>query len=63
MWAAVGPAWRDNAAFLDARGIGMTARMLELAGPRAGDHVLELACGPGSVGLAAAELVRRTGRL
>ena len=63
MWAAVGPAWGENAAFLDARGSGMTARMLELAGPRPGDRVLELACGPGSVGLAAAELVRPNGKV
>ena len=62
-WAAVAPTWGENAAFLDARGIGMTARMLELAGPRPGDRVLELACGPGSVGLAAAELVRPSGKV
>ena len=63
MWIAVAPAWGENAAFLDARGIGMTARMLELAAPRPGDRVLELACGPGSVGLAAAELVRPKGKV
>jgi SAM-dependent methyltransferase len=63
IWAAVAPAWSENAAFLDARGIGMTARMLELAAPRPGDRVLELACGPGSVGLAAAELVRPNGKV
>jgi SAM-dependent methyltransferase len=63
MWTAVAPAWGENAAFLDARGIGMTARMLELAAPRPGDRVLELACGPGSVGLAAAELVRPHGKV
>ena len=62
-WVAVAPAWRENAAFLDARGIGMTERMLELAAPRPGDRVLELACGPGSVGLAAAELVRPDGEV
>lgn len=60
-WVAVAPAWGENAAFLDVRGIGMTERMLELAAPRPGDRVLELACGPGSVGLAAAELVRPNG--
>lgn len=62
-WVAVAPAWGENAAFLDARGIGMTERMLELAAPGPGDCVLELACGPGSVGLAVAELVRPDGKV
>jgi SAM-dependent methyltransferase len=35
--------------------------MLEAAGVRSGDCVLELACGPGGVGLAAAERVGPTG--
>ena len=57
MWAAVAPAWGANAEYLDTRGAAMTARMLELADPKPGDRVLELACGPGSVGLQVAELV------
>ena len=57
MWAAVAPAWGANAEYLDTRGAAMTARMLELADPKPGDRVLELACGPGSVGLKVAELV------
>ena len=63
MWVVVAPAWRENAAYLDARGAGMTARMFELAALRPGDRVLELACGPGSVGLAAAELVAPDGEV
>ena len=41
----------------------MTSRMLELVAPLSGDRVLELACGPGSVGLAAAELVGPDGEV
>jgi SAM-dependent methyltransferase len=57
MWEGVAGAWGENADYIDERGAEVTARMLELVGPRAGDHVLELACGPGSVGIAAAPLV------
>jgi ubiquinone/menaquinone biosynthesis C-methylase UbiE len=57
MWASVAGSWGDNAAYVDARGAEVTARMLELAALRPGDHVLELACGPGGAGLAAAERV------
>ncbi|MDX6567184.1 MAG: hypothetical protein QOE10_2846, partial [Gaiellales bacterium] len=42
---------------------GVTARMLELAAPAAGERVLELACGPAGVGLAAARLVGPTGEV
>jgi ubiquinone/menaquinone biosynthesis C-methylase UbiE len=57
MWASVAGSWGDNAEYVDARGAEVTARMLELAALRRGDHVLELACGPGGAGLAAAERV------
>jgi ubiquinone/menaquinone biosynthesis C-methylase UbiE len=57
MWARVAGSWGDNAEYVDARGAEVTARMLELAALRPGDHVLELACGPGGAGLAAAERV------
>jgi SAM-dependent methyltransferase len=56
MWEAVAPGWGEHAEFVDARGAEVTARMLEAAAPAPGERVLELACGPGSVGLAAAPL-------
>lgn len=57
MWAAVAGGWAQHADYADARGAQSTQRMLELAEVRAGDRVLELACGPGGLGLAAAERV------
>ena len=41
----------------------MTARMLELSQPQPGERVLELACGPGGPGLAAAPLVHPDGEV
>jgi ubiquinone/menaquinone biosynthesis C-methylase UbiE len=57
LWTGVAGSWELHATYADARAAGVTARMLELAAPRPGERVLELACGPGGVGLAAAELV------
>jgi SAM-dependent methyltransferase len=56
-WAAVAPAWGQYADFLERRGAELTSRMVEAVAPRPGDRVLELACGAGGPGLAAAELV------
>jgi SAM-dependent methyltransferase len=63
MWAAVAPAWGENTEYLDTRGAGITERMLELAALRRGERVLELASGPGSVGLAAAGFVGPEGEV
>jgi SAM-dependent methyltransferase len=57
MWAAVSGAWARHAAFVDARHAAVTGRMLELTRLRPGERVLELACGPGGAGLAAAARV------
>jgi ubiquinone/menaquinone biosynthesis C-methylase UbiE len=54
MWAAVAPAWEEHAGYADARGAQVTETMLRLAELHAGDRVLELACGPGGAGIAAA---------
>src|SRR4029450_3941636 len=51
MWAAVAPRWADYADDVDRRGESMTTRILELAEVRSGQHVLELASGPGGAGL------------
>jgi ubiE/COQ5 methyltransferase family len=63
MWASVAPAWGEHAEYADARGAAMTARLLELAAPRPGERVLELACGAGGVGIAAAGLVGPAGEV
>jgi SAM-dependent methyltransferase len=63
MWASVATHWGEHADYVDARAAVLTSRMLELAEPRAGDRLLELACGAGGVGLAAAALVGPTGEV
>jgi len=61
MWSAVADGWGDNADFIDARGAHLNERMLGATAPAAGDRVLELACGVGGPGFAAAALVGPTG--
>jgi SAM-dependent methyltransferase len=57
MWASVAGSWGDHADYADARGAEAAEQMLQLTLPRPGERVLELACGPGGLGLAAAERV------
>lgn len=63
MWAAVAPGWAEHAAYADARGAEAAATMLARTAPQPGERVLELACGPGGLGLAAAEQVAPTGEV
>jgi enediyne biosynthesis protein CalE5 len=63
MWAGVAGGWESHADYADERGRALTARMLELADPRRGERVLELACGAGGVGLAAAPRVGQDGEV
>jgi SAM-dependent methyltransferase len=63
MWAAVAPAWAEHAAYADERGAGVAEAMLELAMPGPGERVLELACGPGGLGLGAAARVAPGGHV
>ena len=63
MWASVAGAWETHADYVDARGAAITEQMLELARPQPGERVLELACGPGSVGIAAAPRVAPDGEV
>jgi enediyne biosynthesis protein CalE5 len=63
MWRSVAPGWAENAEFADARSSAVTERMLELVALRPGDRVLELACGPGGVGLAAAQRIGAHGEV
>ena len=60
-WASVAGAWGAHADYADTRAAAVTARLLERTDPRPGDRVLELACGAGGVGIAAAERVGRDG--
>jgi SAM-dependent methyltransferase len=57
MWVAVAGGWEQHAGYVDERGAGVTDAMLATTRPQPGERVLELACGPGGPGLAAAGLV------
>jgi len=63
MWASVAASWGDHADSVDARGAVVAQTMLEAAGLRRGERVLELACGPGGVGIAAAAAVGPEGEV
>jgi ubiquinone/menaquinone biosynthesis C-methylase UbiE len=63
MWDSVAGGWEENAEFADERGDDLTERLLELASLEPGDRVLELACGPGSVGIVAADRVGAEGHV
>jgi SAM-dependent methyltransferase len=63
MWVAVAGGWARHADYVDARGAGVTEAMLAATHPRPGERVLELACGPGGPGLAAASLVSPGGEV
>jgi ubiquinone/menaquinone biosynthesis C-methylase UbiE len=63
MWSAVAPAWDTHTDYVDRRSSELTERMLDLAAPRPGDRVLELACGSGGLGLAAAQRVAPGGEV
>ena len=63
MWGAVAPSWGEHADAIDERVAAVTSRMLALAAPAAGERVLELACGAGGTGIAAAEIVGPEGEV
>jgi SAM-dependent methyltransferase len=63
MWAAVADGWGEHADYTDVRAAPITQALLELADPQPGERVLELACGPGGLGLAAAERVGPDGEV
>jgi SAM-dependent methyltransferase len=63
MWAAVAGSWAEHAEYADARGAPAAEKMLDLSSPQPGERVLELACGPGGLGLAAAERVAPGGEV
>lgn len=57
MWATVTTGWERHADFVESRGAEVTRLLLDATMPRPGERVLELACGAGDVGLAAAPIV------
>jgi SAM-dependent methyltransferase len=57
IWASVAPSWGELAERVDTRGAVVAQAMLDSAGLQRGERVLELACGPGGVGMAAAAIV------
>jgi SAM-dependent methyltransferase len=63
MWAGVAEQWGEHAEYVDARGAAVTDLLLGLTRPQPGERVLELACGAGGVGLAAAERVGPAGEV
>ena len=63
MWASVAPNWALHADYLDERGSAITATMLDRVALEPGDRALELACGPGGVGLVAAQRVGDKGEV
>ena len=63
MWRAVAGGWAEHADWADARGAAVAEEMLELAALIPGERVLELACGPGGAGLAAAQRVAPGGEV
>lgn len=63
MWASVAGSWAEHAEYADARSAGLVASMLELTRPRPGERVLELACGAGGTGIAAAGRVAPDGHV
>jgi ubiquinone/menaquinone biosynthesis C-methylase UbiE len=54
MWSAVAGHWERHAETVDARARAFTEQMLASADAQPGARILELACGPGGAGLAAA---------
>jgi SAM-dependent methyltransferase len=63
LWSAVAGGWAEYADEVDVRGRPVTDAMLAATAPWAGERVLELACGPGGTGLAAAALVAPGGEV
>ena len=63
LWAEVADSWAEYAEHVDERSARLTEAMLERVALAPGDRVLELACGAGGAGLAAAERVAPNGEV
>jgi SAM-dependent methyltransferase len=63
MWASAAPSWGEHADYVDTRGAAVAEAMLDAARLQPGERALELACGPGGVGIAAAAIVGPNGEV
>jgi len=63
MWGSVAHGWAEHAAYADERGAAVTEALLDLARLAPGERALELGCGAGGVGLAAAGRVGAQGEV
>ena len=61
IWASVAPSWGEHADYVDTRGAVVAQAMLDSACLHPGGRVIELACGPGGVGMGAAAIVGADG--
>jgi SAM-dependent methyltransferase len=62
-WADVAPTWGDQAEEVEQRAAAITSLMIDGLAAPGGSRVLDLACGPGAAGLAAAERVGARGEV
>lgn len=63
MWGGVAAGWAKQTEYVAQRGAVVTEAMLAAVALSAGEHALELACGTGDVGIAAARRVGSTGHV
>ena len=63
MWASVAPSWGYHADYVDTRGAAVAEAMVDAARLQPGQRVLELASGPGGVGITAAAVVGPSGEV
>jgi ubiquinone/menaquinone biosynthesis C-methylase UbiE len=63
IWDSVAANWEENADFVDTHMASATDQLLGATEVSSGDVVLDLACGPGGAGLAAAGLVGESGKV
>lgn len=59
-WSKVAGAWAEHAHYVDAQLVEITKKMIDRAQLQPGNRVLELACGPGGLGLSIAQRVGPT---
>jgi SAM-dependent methyltransferase len=61
IWASAAPSWGEHAGYVDDRAARVTQEMFDAVALERGERVLELGCGPGGVGIAAARVVGADG--
>lgn len=62
-WGAVADAWDSNTDYLEGHTVAATQALFDAVDVRAGDRLLELAAGPGTLGARWSRLVGPTGRV